>query len=44
MTWVGHVALGVERGAYKILVGNIKEGSHFEDIDVGRRMNITMGI
>jgi len=35
MRWAGHVApMGVERGVYRVLVGNRREGDHWGDLGV----------
>jgi len=35
MRWAGHVALVREnRGALKVVVGNLKKGYHLEHIDI----------
>jgi hypothetical protein len=37
--WVGNVAhIGERRGVYSVLVGDLREGDHFEDLGVGERM------
>jgi hypothetical protein len=39
MKWLGHVArMGQKRNAYNILVGNLKERDHLEDIGVDGRV------
>jgi hypothetical protein len=39
MRWVGHVALMVDRrGAYRILMGNLKERNHLGDQGVDGRI------
>jgi hypothetical protein len=39
MSWIGHVARrGVRRGAYRVLVGNLKERDHLEDLGLDGRI------
>jgi hypothetical protein len=39
MSWAGHVArTGEKRGAYRILVGDLKEGEHLGDAGVNGRI------
>ena len=39
MRWAGNVArIGDRRGAYRVLVGELREGDHLEDLDVGGRI------
>jgi hypothetical protein len=39
MRWVEHVAcMGDRRGAYRILVGLLREGDHLEGLDVDGRI------
>jgi hypothetical protein len=39
MRWVGHVArMDESRGAYMVLVGNLRERDHLEDPSIDRRI------
>jgi hypothetical protein len=39
MGWAGNVARkGDRRGAYRVLVGDLREGDHLEDLRVGGRL------
>jgi hypothetical protein len=39
LRWAGHVArMGERRGAYRALVGNLREGNHLKDSDVNGRI------
>ena len=39
MRWAGNVArIGDRRGAYRVLVGDLREGDHLEDLGVGGRI------
>jgi hypothetical protein len=39
MRWVGHVARREDRrGAYRVLVGNLKERDHLEDLGLDGRV------
>jgi hypothetical protein len=39
MIWVGYVArIGQTRGVYRVLVGNLKERDHLEDLGVDRKI------
>jgi hypothetical protein len=39
MRWAGHVArMGEGRGAYRVLVGDLREGNHLEDPGVDGRI------
>jgi hypothetical protein len=39
LRWAGHVArMGERRGAYRALVGNLREGDHLEDPGVDGRI------
>jgi hypothetical protein len=41
MRWAGHMArMGEVRGAYNILVGNLKGGDHSEDLGVDGRITL----
>jgi hypothetical protein len=42
MRWVGHVAcVGERRGAYRVLVGHLRETDHLEDLVVDGRIILT---
>jgi hypothetical protein len=39
MKCVGHVAsVGERRGAYRVLLGDLREAEHLKDVDVGGRI------
>jgi hypothetical protein len=39
MRWVGHVAsMGQRRGAWRVLVGDLREGEHLEDLHLDGRI------
>ena len=39
MRWVGHVAqMGDRSGAYRVLVGDLRDRDHLEDLGIGGRI------
>jgi hypothetical protein len=43
LRWAGHVShMGVRRGAYRILMGNLMEGDHLEDPNVDGRIMLKL--
>jgi hypothetical protein len=42
MRWAGHVAcMGDRRGAYRVLVGDLRERDHLEDLGIDGRIILT---
>jgi hypothetical protein len=45
MKWAGHIVhMGERRGAYRVLMGNLRERDHFEDTVIDWEDNIKMDL